>query len=173
MDKIDSAHPLNLLFQELVHEQYARHIDSKGDPQVEAYLTRLLVAFVRTEDVFAIRDAEGRPLRTVFEMLAEADVRLNATSFARERAVHKHIGDFLLFWSGVYPAFLHSVKIDSPTDLPCDYTHQGQSSYHLVSTFDHPPYQAEAPTFRALSQGFPDLAFLLRQVTRESGIHYA
>ncbi len=106
-------------------------------------------------------------------MLAEGDVRLRADSFDREREVHKHIGDFILFWSGLYPNHLTKLKIVTQANLTCDYTRQGQRSYHLVSTFNHDPYTAEAPIFNTLSERFEDLAFVLGQVSRKSGLYVA
>jgi hypothetical protein len=97
-------------------------------------------------------------------MLVEADVRLNADSFDREREVHKHIGDFLLFWSGLYPEFLRKLKAPGSKDLFVDFDEQGKYSYHVVSTFDHDPYSAEAPIFRKLSAEFEQYKYGLSLV---------
>ena len=48
-----------------------------------------------------IGSSRGRRVWQVAERLVEGDVLLNATSFEREREVHKHIGDFTLFWTGL------------------------------------------------------------------------
>lgn len=156
------------MFRERVAEQTARHLGSCGFADVDDYLARLLVEFARMDSVFSVRDNEGRPVNTVIEMVAEADVRLNATSFEREREVHKHIGDFILFWSGVAPDFLARHKA-AAGDIACDYTRQGQESYYVVSTFDHPPYTDESPTFRKLSEEFKGCSFVLGQVGRSLG----
>ena len=79
----------------MVHEAVALEIPGEVQEDVEDYVTRLLVQFVKTEEVFLIRDPLGRPLTSVYEMLGEADVLLNADSFERERQVHKHIGELL------------------------------------------------------------------------------
>jgi hypothetical protein len=100
-------------------------------------------------------------------MLAEGDVRLNADSFEREREVHKHIGDYILFWSGLNPHYLQRLKLDDGRELVCDYTRQGKQSYFVVSTFDYRPFDSEAPTFRKLSDGFEGLSAALRRVSRE------
>lgn len=173
MSRINPQHPLHMMFADLVHNQVTLHVDSQGLPDVETYLADLLLAFMRTESVFAIRNKAGQPLRTVIEMVAEADVRLNADSFDREREVHKHIGDFILFWSGVYPDHLQKFKLDHGRDLVCDYTRQGRESYHVVSTFDHQPYDAVADTFQKLSDGFESFQFVLRRVAQESHLSVA
>ena len=166
------VHPLNQMFHEVVHEQTVKHL-GEISMSAEQYLVDLLVAFVRMERVFAVRNAAGHRVESIIEMVAEGDVRLHADSFTREREVHKHIGDFILFWSGVYPDFLRKVKLQSGFDLVCDYTRQGKESYHLVSTFSFAPFDQEAPTFQTLSDGFEDFAFVLQQVSRQTGIYAA
>ena len=163
---IDPGHPLFAHFRGLVADAVGATVRSPGEDDTVDYLAGLLVAFSRTDGVFAIRDAEGRRLTSVYEMLAEGDVRLNADSFDREREVHKHIGDYILFWSGINPDFLRRLRLDDGRDLVCDYTVQGRASYHVVSTFEHPPYSSEAPTFRKLSDGFDGFTAALSEVRR-------
>jgi hypothetical protein len=170
MEPIRSDNPLHEAFLPVVQEQVARHVASQGLAQVETYLTTLLVDFAHTDRLYAVRDADGRPVTTVSEMVAQGDVRLHAESFTREREVHKHIGDFLLFWGGVYPDHLQRLRLSGGQELICDYRHQGIASYRLVSTFSHPPYEAEADLFRQLSDGFSDFTFVLAQVGRKVGL---
>ncbi|MCC7102835.1 MAG: hypothetical protein IT206_07135 [Fimbriimonadaceae bacterium] len=132
-----------------------------ADPEVEAYIVDVLVRFMRTDHIFGLRDSNGHRLMSVSEMIPEGDVALNAPSFDRERVVHRHIGDFLLFWSGVFPEFLSE-------PLPAA-ARQGKESYHLVSMFDMPPHDHEAPTFRKLSQDFEDYTIALRGLRRDLG----
>lgn len=169
---IDPNHPLYRLFIEHVHETFVRH-GVRSESEIEEYLTGLLVGFMHTDGVFAIRDRQGRPVTTVTDMIAEGDVRLNADSFAREREVHKHIGDFILFWSGVYPEFLRQLKLHSGRDLLCDYVQQGKESYYIASTFDHGPYRDEAATFMKLSVGFEEYSERLRVLRETIPLHVA
>ncbi len=148
---ISDTHPLRAFFQDALHETFAQRVGLRDCEDVEAYLAQLLVLFLHHENIFALRDSGGRRLETVAEMLAEGDVRLNATSFDREREVHRHIGDFLLFWSGLFPEFLSgSPGLESVEDA----VQRGRFSYFIVSSFDHAPYDSEAPTFRKLSMEF-------------------
>ncbi|MDI9639676.1 hypothetical protein QPK87_04965 [Kamptonema cortianum] len=173
MKNISQNHPLRLLFAEQVHDQVVKHVQSSGLPQVEDYLVDLLLSFIHTERIFAVRDSVGKPISSVYEMLAEADVRLNADSFDRERAVHKHIGDYILFWSGVYPDFLNKLKLQPGWDLACNYMEQGRNSYHLVSTFDHPPYTADSALFKTMSEIYPACSFVLKQVAEHNPFYAA
>ena len=161
MKPISRDHDLYKVFSELVEGSLPEH--ASDAPEVQVYLTDLLARFVHTDGVFAIRK-DGTPVKSVIEMVAEGDVRLNADSFEREREVHRHIGDYILFWSGVYPDFLTKLRL-AGLDLSCDYTEQGRQSYHLVSTFDYPPFGEEAPIFRRLSEGFEEYRHVLAEVS--------
>ena len=70
-----------------------------ADPPLIDYIAELLVRFVRSDDMYAVRSVRGQRLMAVTDMLAEAQHREGP---ARQQ-VHRHIGDFTLFWTGVYP----------------------------------------------------------------------
>jgi hypothetical protein len=147
--------PLSLqeLFGELVERAFALSL-RWDDRQVMRYLTRLLTEFAHIDSLYRLRDLNGRPLREVAEMLYYADVRLGAQSFYQEREVHRHIGDFTLFWTGVYPEALPRLRASLRKDHLIDYVKQGKESYRLVSLFDIGEWREEAPMFRRLSENF-------------------
>jgi hypothetical protein len=147
---------LHRMFLEGVHTALSERLGMEADAQIESYLAEVLVAFSHSDRIFALRDPIGNRLKSVTDMLAEGDVRLNANSFERERQVHKHIGDFILFWSGLYPDFLKQLKLEDGRDLLCDYVRQGQESYYIVSTFDYGRYSDQASMYRRLSVHFGD-----------------
>jgi hypothetical protein len=149
---INDDHPIRRYFAVEIHNALLRVGLSEQD--VEAYLSHMLVQFLHRDEIYSIRDSAGHRLESVVDMLAEGDMRLNANSFDRERQVHKHIGDFLLFWSGLFPEFLRHLRRPSNKDGALDLIRQGQMSYYLASTFEHDPYGVEAPVLRKLSDDF-------------------
>ncbi len=100
-------------------------------------------------------------------MLLQADVRLGANSFNREREVHKHIGDFTLFWAGVYPDALPRLQERTRKDHLLDYVQQGKNSYAIAASFDYGEYRPQAPVLRKLSEEFELCLFGLNQVRKE------
>ena len=118
------------------------------DTRLTDYLAELLCRFVRMDAIFDVRDLQGRKLEGVAEMLEEVDKSLSP---ARERAIHKHIGDFVLFWAGIYPEFLRHLRAPYKKDQMIDYMAQGRRSYHIASTYDSAPFREEAPILRKLS----------------------
>lgn len=149
----DDRNPLRAYFLEVLHDSFDRKLGVPEPEDLEIYLAEMLTRFTHEERIFALRDAYGRRVTSLAEMLAEGDVRLNADSFDREREVHRHVGDFLLFWSGLFPEFLESVGA-SASDGLLDAVRQGSESYYIVSSFNHAPYDREAPMFLRLSQEF-------------------
>lgn len=132
------------------------------DPPLVDYLADLLVRFVRSDVVSRIRGLSGRPLMTVGEMTAEASVRLGSA----RRALYRQIGDFTLFWAGVYPEALRQ-GTGEPRDQFADYCHQGKRSYHLASQTeagveDEPPDEV----LERLSSRFELCCYGLREVRR-------
>jgi hypothetical protein len=135
-----------------------------ADVQLADYLGELLCRFVRMDAIFGVRDVRGRRLEEVAEMLAEAGDPLAPRQ--RRRAVHKHIGDFVLFWTGVYPEFLSRLRAPARKDHLVDYVAQGRQSYYIASTFDREPFRREARTLRRLSEELELCAFGLSLVRR-------
>jgi len=164
--RISADHPLRELFQALVERTF-RHDLGLRDPQVPQYVAQILVEFTHRDNIFRIRDARGRPIEEVAEMLAEGDVALNAPSFEREREVHKHIGDFTLFWTGLYPEMLRYFRSATRKDHLVDYVEQGRSSYRIASTFDYGPYANEAPVLRQMAELFELCMYGLNRVRTE------
>ena len=133
------------------------------DPPLVDYLSNMLVRFVRIDSIFRMRDIIGRRLEEVAEMLLEAE---QCESHPR-REFHRHIGDFTLFWTGVYPEALKRLKALDRKDAMIDYQTQGKRSYYIASTFQDEPYRDEAPVLQRLSDQFELCSEGLRRVRRE------
>jgi hypothetical protein len=157
-------HPLRRLFSGLTEQTFLSTL-GLADPPLTDYLSELLSRFVSMDAVFRLRTAQGRRLEEVAEMIIEAEAMPPEGRTARE--VHRHIGDFTLFWTGVYPEALKKLRSALSRDSFIDYCEQGKRSYYIASTFDGEPYRAEAPVLRRLSEGYELVAYGLNQVRRE------
>ena len=108
---IPETHPLQQLFVELVGRHYAQEIGIR-DPQVVSYVAQLLAEFCDAEQLLKIRNASGKQLNDVGEMLIESDpIYGPAPSFDRERQVRKHIGDVTLFYAGMFPESINHSRL--------------------------------------------------------------
>jgi len=166
---IGRNHPLRRLFAELVERHYYQDVMVR-DARVAAYVANLLTDFTHTENLYRIRDAQGRRLDDVGEMLLESDPLGPVGSFERERLVRKHIGDYTLFLTGIFPesvAARRQRRAFPRLDLLLDYVKAGKESYAIVSSFDQFEYEREAPLFRRLSECFELCAYGLNLVRQD------
>ena len=134
------------------------------DPPLVDYVSGLLVRFVRIDTLHKIRNLSGRPMTEVAEMILEANERVGIA----RRQVHRHIGDFTLFWAGVYPEALRELQSVSKKDHFIDYCSQGKRAYQIASTIEtDEPEDAPADILERLSREFEMCAYGLREVRRE------
>jgi aminopeptidase N len=136
-----------------------------ADPPLTDYLSELLSRFISMDAIFRLRALGGQRLEEVAAMILEAEAMPPEGRTHRE--VHRHIGDFTLFWTGVYPETLKKLRSALTRDSFIDYCEQGKRSYYIASTFDEEPYREEASVLRRLSEGFELVAYGLNQVRRE------
>ncbi len=134
-----------------------------ADPPLLDYLSGLLERFVRIDAIFKVRDLVGRRLEEVADMLLAAEER----EYNVRRELHRHIGDFTLFWTGVYPEALKRLRHPERKDALIDYQEQGKRSYWIASTFEDEPYEEEAPVLRRLSRDFELCSLGLNRVRHE------
>ncbi len=159
----NADHPLRRYFSGLTEHAF---VDSLGmaDPHLIDYLSLLLARFVHMNDHIRLQAGAGRTVEQVADMLLEA-AALPTGRTCRE--VHRHIGDFTLFWTGVYPEALKRLRSLLHKDHFINYCEQGKRSYWIASTYHDNPYVEEAPVLRRLSEHFELCAWGLSQVRKE------
>lgn len=160
----NAKHPLRRLFAGITEHAFL-NILGMADPQLVDYLSSLLSRFIHVDGIYRLRSAQGKRLEEVAEMMLEAEAMPPEGRTRRE--VHRHIGDFTLFWTGVFPEALKRLRSVHCKDHLIDYTQQGKRSYYIASTFDADPYQDEAPLMRRLSEEFELCAYGLQHVRQE------
>ncbi len=134
-----------------------------ADPQLIDYISDLLVRFSRSDAVYRIRSLTGQPLAQVAVMMEEAEKRVGEA----KRDVHRHIGDFTLFWAGVYPETLRRMQSSTKNDHLVDYCQQGKRSYWIASKISADSDSGDGELLSRLSREFELCAYGLREVRRE------
>jgi hypothetical protein len=164
---VSESNPLQQFFTAVVGHSY----DDIGvrNAEVQNYVATLLTDFCELDNLYKIKTVDGRPLSDVGEMLLESDpVYGRAPSFDRERQVRKHIGDYSLFFTGMFPESLNMTRLRrSRMDSLVDFVKAGKESYYIVSKFEHFEYAKVAPLFRTMSKEFENLVYGLNQVKNE------
>lgn len=157
--EVPESHPLHRLFRGLTESTFMTELGI-GDPRLVGYVANLLARFVPSQTIWRIRDGQGRRLTEITAMVAEAESTPDAD---RRRECHRHVGDYTLFWTGVYPEALARLQTSDTADRLINYQLQGKRSYYLASTLD----DDQGPVLRRLSDEFELCAFGLSRVRRE------
>jgi hypothetical protein len=160
----DPNHPLRRMFSGLTEQTFQTTL-GVADPRLTDYLSELLSRFVHIDAIFRLAGTTGRRLEEVAEMMIAAEEMPPEGRTRRE--MYRHIGDFTLFWTGVYPEAVNRLRSALAKDHFIDYTTSGKRSYYIASTFENDPYAEEAPVLRRLSEEFELCAYGLNQVRRE------
>ena len=162
---IPESHPLQELFTELVHDHFDHDIGIR-DAEVQDYIANVLSEFCEVEQLYKVCNAEGRRLHDVGEMLLETDPIFGpAPSFDRERQVRKHVGDYILFLSGMFPESINHYRLRRQRlENLIDFIQAGKESYYIVSKFDQFEYARLAPLFAKLARDFESCVYGLNLV---------
>ena len=160
MDLRRSQSQLYRFFSGLAEQTFEARL-GVADPPLIDYIAALLTRFMHFDAIFNVRNPCGRRLEEVAEMLVEAEARVGES----RREVHRHIGDFTLFWTGLYPEALRRIKKQSRLDYFVDYCEQGKRAYHIASTI--PDDTGENEVLERLSHEFELCAFGLGELRRE------
>jgi hypothetical protein len=134
-----------------------------ADTQMVDYVSELLVRFTRLDNLQKVRQLDGRPATEVVTLVSEAEQRIGTA----RREVHRHIGDFTLFWSGVYPEALREMQASDKKDQFINYCAQGKRAYRIASTIASDESKATSELLGRMSENFEMCAYGLREIRRE------
>ena len=122
-----------------------------GNDPASPYLADLLTRFARTENLFPRGTAVPR-LETVVDMLLEIQHvwRDDTPDFRPEHEVNvrRHIGDYTLFMTGLFPERVHRTASMSY------YVSEGKRAYRFVSEHDRARGADPRAPYRRLAERF-------------------
>ena len=140
---IPENHPLKTLFRTLAE----KGLDQARlrDRDILLYLADLLVEFMFIENMYRLRDAEGKRLEYLVDMLDQA----LETDMPDKKEYYKHIGDYSLFMLGMFPESL--VRRRSPLSAAY-YADTGRIGYQTAGQLESDGWQIMV--FRKLADKF-------------------
>ena len=148
------SHPLEPFFHQAVRSSYEGRLGL--GPEITGYVARMLCDFSEAGNILRLRDAKGRPISKLDEMVKASDpIYGSARSFVAERDIRKYIGDYTLFLAGMCPEAIEpdsNARSGRPT--LAELIRLGKESYHIVSQFNVFEYEKEAPLFAQLESVF-------------------
>jgi hypothetical protein len=144
-----SALELNRFFDRAIRAAF--HDLGVADDAAADYLAGMLTRFARTENLFPRGTVVPR-LETVVDMLLEIQhVWQHETPDFRpehEVSMRRHIGDYTLFMTGLFPERVHRAASMSY------YVTEGKRAYHFVSEHDRARGGSERAPYRRLAERF-------------------
>ncbi len=113
--QIPEQHPLRALFRQATQWAF-RHGEfpepRARDARLKSYLAEdLLTRFLHVDQLYRLRDARGRPLADVAEMLMSGESS-GVSAELHALTVQRHIGDYTLFMTGIFPESLEQIRRD-------------------------------------------------------------
>ena len=160
----NSDHPLRRYFAGVTEHTFMTNL-GVADPALVDYLSMLLSRFVHIDSLHRLKSTSGRRLEEVADMLMEVEALPKEGRTSRE--VHRHIGDYTLFWTGLYPEALKRLRSVLHKDHFINYCEQGKRSYKIASELEDDAHQEECRVLRRLSSDFELCAYGLNQVRKE------
>lgn len=133
-----------------------------ADPPLIDYVATLLTRFMASDDIYSVRGVRGERLTQVADMLAEAEARVG---FAK-RQLHRHIGDFTLFWTGVFPEVADRLRHVGGKDALLNYRELGKHSYATASRIKVDREKAPSEVLERLSTEFELCVYGLGEVRK-------
>lgn len=158
----ETSSPLSRFFVGLT--EYVFHSQlGVVDTQLVDYCSELLVRFSRLDSLEKVRRVDGQVATEVVTMVAEAEKRVGEA----KREVHRHIGDYTLFWSGLYPEALRNLQGKNKQDQFVSYCAQGKKAYKIASEIEANKKAHSGALLQRMSKQFEMCAYGLREIRRE------
>ncbi len=113
--QVPEQHPLRTLFRKATDWafEHGRFPEPEArDARLKGYLSDdLLIRFLHVDRLYRLRDARGRPLADVAEMLLSGEAS-GVSPELHALTVQRHIGDYTLFITGLFPESLERLRRD-------------------------------------------------------------
>ena len=148
--QVPEDHPIRSLFRTLT-ERGLGQIDIRDEASL-GYVSDLLLDFMRTDDLFRVRDADGRRVEYLTDLVERAEGANDPTTRADQ---HRYLGDLTLFMLGLFPERFERNRRAVSAEY---YSQQGRRSYRIVADLawvhsGPEPYSRLADSFDQYVQG--------------------
>jgi hypothetical protein len=161
VSNIAKGHALRKLFDGLVEQAFMMEMGI-CDTRLTDYLSTMLSGFVHVDAIYRLRTVDGEVIREVSQAEADAYLGPGIGGTVRRRVINRYIGDFTLFWAGVYPESLRPRC--AGVDRLHEYVLRGRRSYGIASELSCEDAEPPATLLRKLSQEFESCVYGLRLV---------
>ena len=148
----DPQQELRELFSGLVEQAFFTDMGLCA-PALTDYVSGMLADFVHVDHIYRVQAVDGDVIREAARLQTQADLGSTGNAVARDRAVNRYIGDFTLFWVGLYPETLRARR-QGGVDRVHEYLLQGKRGYGVASALSRLGDLPPADLLRELSEQF-------------------
>lgn len=146
LSRVPEDHPIRSLFRRLT-ERGMDQADIRDEDSIR-YVSSLMSRFIRTEDLYPMRDEDGRRLVYLADMFTVATATADPALRLKR---HQYLGDFTLFMLGIFPERLGRPRRPAGQRY---YSAQGRLAYSVVA--DLVGARSEPELFRRLAGRFDE-----------------
>lgn len=164
--KVPKQHPLRRLFDGMVEQVFMSEIGI-CNPRLTDYLGEMLSEFVHVDQIFRMRSVDGSAICELSRIEADSCLGPNVAEQERRRLINRYIGDFTLFWVGVYPESLRPRL--AGCDRMAEFLMQGKRSYGIAGELSSESSDPPGGLLRQLSLEFEHCVHGLQLVRRGWG----
>ncbi len=161
---LSQDHPLRKHFAGVTEHAFLAKLGI-ADTALVDYIADMLSRFVHVDAIFKLRDAEGRTMGELVDMAMEAEQLPPEGRTVFE--YHRHIGDFALYWSGLFPEQVNRLQARLCKDHLINFAVLGKRSYRLASQFQATRDSHDAQVLQHVSDEFEVCAVGLNEVRKE------
>jgi hypothetical protein len=154
-------HPLRELFHGWVQHVFMTEVGICNHRLLD-YVGDILIEFIHVDRIYRLRTVDGQVIREISRMEADACIPVGASTSERTRLISRYVGDFTLFWAGVYPEALRPRGCG--VDRLREYLLQGKRSYEIAGSLSPPDTHPPGDLLRELSQEFEACVHGLQRV---------
>jgi len=168
MAPISEGHPFRTWIAGLVQDAFNVRV-GLCEPGLVDYVTDLLTDFIHSERIAFVPDGSGRRVEEVADALLAVHIlgqQADREAAGRRAAMYRQIGDFTLFWTGVYPEQLRKMRRRLAKDALLNYFEQGKRSYAMAGDLAAEDSKPPASLLALLSKEFEPCAYGLGLVRR-------
>lgn len=170
MQALNPFDELRTLFRGLIEQAFFSEL-GLCVPQVTDYLTDMLAEFVHVDQIYRLCTVDGGAIRDISAFHTETKLPPDASELTRVRVLHRYVGDFSLFWTGMHPESLRG-RHQAGVDRMREYVLQGKRGYDIASDLSSDEDAPPGMLLRELSLHFEPCArglMLVRQSWEQVG----
>lgn len=131
---------------------------------ISNYLANMLTIFLQTSQFYKIREYDERQYQYIIDMIQEIQYSDNARKFY----IYCHIGNYTLFFTGMFPEYIeHKFKYKKTLIDSRYYVDFGKTYFGLASEHDIARQHELDDTLYSLSEGFEIIIKLLHYMRNE------